>query len=68
MRVRSLVVALLLSGCQQPAQPEPANGLERPPGAEKDPGAPPSLPEAAAEPQPSETPPAESRLAEALPS
>jgi hypothetical protein len=68
MRLRSLVVALLLSGCQQPAQPEPANGLERPPGAGKDPGAPPSLPEAAAEPQPSEAPPAETQLAEAPPS
>jgi hypothetical protein len=68
MRLRSLVVALLLSGCQQPAQPEPVNGLERPPGAEKDPGAPPSPPEAAAEPQPSEAPPVETQPSAAPPS
>jgi|GEM_PF-2842278 len=68
MRLRSLVVALLLSGCQQSAQPEPTNGLERPPGAEKDPGAPPSLPEAAAEPQPSKAQPSAAQPAEAPPS
>ncbi|WP_375771883.1 hypothetical protein NR798_13660 [Archangium gephyra] len=67
MRLRSLVVALLLSGCQQPAQPEPADGLERPPSAMKDPGAQPAPPEAAREAQPAEAPSPEAPSAQALP-
>lgn len=62
MRVRRLAVVLLLSGCQQPARPEPEGVLERPPSSEVAPAARPPPPEEAtesqlSEPQPSEAPP-----------
>lgn len=54
MRLRSLVVVVVVlsSGCQQPAQPEPANVLAQP-----SPAAPPTFAEATGEAPPTEAPP-----------
>ncbi len=59
MRLRSLVVVVLLSGCQQPAPPEPTGMRERPSSAsEQTPGAQAHLPETAGESPPEEPTPA----------
>ncbi|MGZ3461608.1 MAG: hypothetical protein ACXU86_24215, partial [Archangium sp.] len=53
MRLRTLAVVLLLSGCQRSAPPEPVSGPERPPSSAKGSDAIPASQEAADEPQPS---------------
>jgi hypothetical protein len=68
MRLRSLAVVLLLSGCQQSAQPEQADALEQPPSTGQNPGAQPTPPDAPGEPQPAEAQPSEPQPTEAAPS
>ena len=67
MRLRSLAVVLLLSGCQQSAPPEPADALEQPPSAGQNSGAQPTPPGAPGEPQPALAQPSEPQPTEAVP-
>ncbi|MCY1080542.1 hypothetical protein [Archangium lansingense] len=68
MRLRSLAVVLLVSGCQQPTPPEPANVPERPPSTEQALGAQPASPNAPGEAQPSDAQPSETQPFDAQPS